>query len=227
MNSNSTFKGIVWDLGGLFIQVFPERLGIQGPVSPNDAQAGPSKQTELSREAFELWHHQFECGLVSEEEFDSAFAQVLGKEWVGPHRGNDRRRLWNSMLGPWQQEAVNCVKTTPLTIPKILLSNTNPWHQEAFEASFLQQFAKPLDAFFDRVIYSHRCGMRKPNPSLYLHAIQTWEMEPSDWIMIDDSPINLEGASQAGLQTYLHPSNTSPVETMRRLGLLITQSPSA
>ncbi|MFM7031487.1 MAG: HAD family hydrolase, partial [Bacteroidota bacterium] len=220
MNSNSTYKGIVWDLGGLFIQVFPERLGIQGPVSPNDAQAGPSKQTGLSNEEFELMHHQFECGLVSQEEFDSAFAQALGKEWIGMHRSDERRRLWNSVLGPWQNEAVQRVQTTPTELPKILLSNTNPWHQEAFEASFLQQFAKSLDAFFDRVIYSHHCGMRKPNPPLYLHAIQTWGMEPSDWIMIDDSPINLEGAAQAGLQTYLHPSNTSPVETMRRLGLL-------
>lgn len=148
MNSNPTYKGIVWDLGGLFIQVFPERLGIQEPVSPTDAQAGLSKQTELSKEEFELLHHQFECGLVLEEEFDSALAQALGKEWVGIYRSDDRRQLWNSVLGPWQNEAVRCVQTTPSELPKILLSNTNPWHQEAFEASFLQQFAKPLDAYF-------------------------------------------------------------------------------
>ncbi|MFM7701481.1 MAG: hypothetical protein ACKO7V_11955, partial [Bacteroidota bacterium] len=93
MNSNSAFKGIVWDLGGLFIQVFPELLGIQGPVSPNDAQDGLSKQNGPSKEEFELMHHQFECGLVSEEEFDSAFAQALGKEWIGMHRNDDRRQL--------------------------------------------------------------------------------------------------------------------------------------
>jgi len=220
MNSNSTFKGIVWDLGGLFIQVFPERLGIQGPVSPNDAQAELSKQTGLSREKFELMHHQFECGLVSEEEFDSAFAQALGKDWIGTHRSDDRKQLWNSVLGPWQIESVHCVQTMLSELPNILLSNTNQWHQEAFEASFLQQFAKPLNAYFNRIFCSHRCGIRKPNPSLYLHAIQTWGMEPSDWIMIDDNPINLEGAAEAGLQTCLHPSNTSPIETMSRLGLL-------
>ncbi len=220
MNSTPAFKGILLDLGGLFIQVFPERLKIQAAVSPNDAQAGLSKQVGLSKEEFEHIHQQFECGLVSEEEFDSAFARALGKDWFGPHRSDDRRRFWNSVLGTWQKEAVYSVQTIQLCLPKVLLSNTNQWHQEAFEASFLQEFAKPLDSFFDRVIYSHHCGMRKPNPCFYLDVIQGWGIEPSDWIMIDDSPTNLEGAAQAGLQTYLHPSNTSPVETMRHLGLL-------
>jgi putative hydrolase of the HAD superfamily len=220
MNSNPHFEAIIWDLGGLFIQVFPERLGIQAAISPNDVQVGRSKQDGRSKEAFERIHQQFECGLVSEEEFDYAFAQALGKDWHGSHRSDDRRRLWNSILGPWQQEAVHCIQNLKSGVPQILLSNTNKWHQESFEASFLSLFAKPLEAYFDHVIYSHRCGMRKPNPSLYLHAIQEWGIEPTGWIMIDDSPNNLQGATQAGLQTYLHPSNTSPLETMRKLGLL-------
>jgi HAD superfamily hydrolase (TIGR01509 family) len=62
--------------------------------------------------------------------------------------------------------------------------------------------------------------MRKPNPFIYLHAIHKSGIEPSGWIMIDDNQTNLNGAKQAGLQTCLHPSNSSPVETMIRLGLL-------
>lgn len=75
--------------------------------------------------------------------------------------------------------------------------------------------------------------MRKPDPEIFRQAIadqldnKGQLITPRSWLFVDDSQENLNGAATLGLQTYLHPSNTSPVETMRRLGLLITQSLSA
>lgn len=213
MNPTPTFQGIVWDLGGLFIQVYPEKVGQKLTNYQNAVQGHPSPPT------FDQIHQRFECGTASALEFDTALAEALGTASIGVNPADDRRKLWNSMLGPWQGEALNCVSGLRAIFSMVLLSNTNLWHQEAFETSFLQQFGKPLGSYFDRVVYSHLCGMRKPNPSLYLHAIQGLGIEPSAWMMIDDNKINLDGARQAGLQTFLHPSNTSPFETINRLGL--------
>lgn len=63
----------------------------------------------------------------------------------------------------------------------------------------------PLDELFDDVIDSSEVGLRKPNPEIYLLALQrlgTVEgrpIEPSRAVMLDDHPGNCAGALAAGL----------------------------
>lgn len=204
-------SGIVWDLGGLFIQIHPERL----PDELNQSN------TEFSK-----IHHRFECGICSEFEFEQALLGALNSQ-------KPAKEIWNQILGKWNVAALEEIRQYRSEYRMVLLSNTNAWHEEKFTQSLRDAGAEPLENYFDRVTLSHRKKMRKPDPEIFRQAIadqldnKGQLITPRSWLFVDDSQENLNGAATLGLQTYLHPSNTSPVETMRRLGLLINQSPSA
>jgi FMN phosphatase YigB (HAD superfamily) len=68
--------------------------------------------------------------------------------------------------------------------------------------------------------------MRKPHPEMYQKAILGLDSPKGEaipiesWLFMDDSPDNLQGAASLGIQTSLHPRNTSPLSTLRgTLGL--------
>jgi putative hydrolase of the HAD superfamily len=61
-----------------------------------------------------------------------------------------------------------------------------------------------VDALFDVVIDSSEVGMRKPNPAIYLLALEQLGVDdPSRAVFIDDAPGNVEGARAAGLHALL------------------------
>jgi epoxide hydrolase-like predicted phosphatase len=61
-----------------------------------------------------------------------------------------------------------------------------------------------LDALFDVVVDSCDVGMRKPNPQIFLHALQELGgVAPEEAVFLDDHPGNVAGARQAGLHAIL------------------------
>lgn len=67
------------------------------------------------------------------------------------------------------------------------------------EASATWRAIVPVDELFDVVIDSSEVGMRKPNPAIYLHALEQLGAMPEEAIFIDDSLGNVVGAQRAGL----------------------------
>jgi len=62
----------------------------------------------------------------------------------------------------------------------------------------------PLDELFDVVVDSSEVGMRKPNPSIYQHALALLGgVSPGRAVFLDDAPGNVEGARAAGLLAIL------------------------
>jgi putative hydrolase of the HAD superfamily len=62
----------------------------------------------------------------------------------------------------------------------------------------------PLDELFDVVVDSSVVGMRKPNPAIYLHALDLLgQVPPARALFLDDAPGNVAGAEAAGLHAIL------------------------
>jgi len=76
-----------------------------------------------------------------------------------------------------------------------LLSNTMDDAEQAFDDMGLWHYFDD----FDTVVLSHREGMAKPEPAIYLLACQRLEVKPSNAIHIDDLYRNVDGARVAGL----------------------------
>ena len=143
-------SGLIWDLGGLFIQVHPERL-------PKGIWAQGSD--------FEKTHHLFECGQCSEFEFEQALQQSLTQAKTTTQAGSTIG-FWNSLLGRWDLEDLEQLQGYRDQFTMVLLSNTNAWHETAFKQSLQEAGGQPLETYFDRVVFSHQHQMRKPQPEL-------------------------------------------------------------
>lgn len=63
-----------------------------------------------------------------------------------------------------------------------------------------------LEEYFDNVVISGNVEMIKPEPGIYKLAAKTMQLEPKDCLLIDDSPINCEGAKRAGMKALLYNS---------------------
>jgi hypothetical protein len=199
-------SGLIWDLGGLFIQVHPERL-------PKGIWAQGSD--------FEKTHHLFECGQCSEFEFEQALQQSLTQAKTTTQAGSTIG-FWNSLLGRWDLEDLEQLQGYRDQFTMVLLSNTNAWHETAFKQSLQEAGGQPLETYFDRVVFYQQHQMRKPQPEFYQKAVlglgsPIGEAIPNEsWLFVDDSQENLQGAASLGIQTYLHPRNTSPLKTLKR-----------
>ena len=83
-----------------------------------------------------------------------------------------------------------------------LLSNTNEIHELAFNAILSRAHRLPsLATLFDRVYFSHRIGMRKPDEVIFRHILDENELRPEHTLFIDDSPQHIEAAARLGIQT--------------------------
>jgi epoxide hydrolase-like predicted phosphatase len=68
------------------------------------------------------------------------------------------------------------------------------------EASATWRALVPVDELFEVVVDSSEVGMRKPNPAIFLHALELLGgIEPSAAVFLDDSFGNVVGAQRAGL----------------------------
>lgn len=65
----------------------------------------------------------------------------------------------------------------------------------------------PLAQMFDAIVISSEIGYVKPEPEAYTSILQALSTHPTDALMIDDSPINVEGAKAVGMHALLFTSN--------------------
>jgi putative hydrolase of the HAD superfamily len=56
---------------------------------------------------------------------------------------------------------------------------------------------------FSGIVISGEVQMVKPEPEVYAHLLQRFELQPQQSVFIDDLAVNIEAASRAGLHTIL------------------------
>ncbi|MBI3519535.1 MAG: HAD-IA family hydrolase [Bacteroidetes bacterium] len=101
-----------------------------------------------------------------------------------------------------------------------LLSNTNETHITEFERSLhLQHGYKNLEPFFEKVYYSCRMGMRKPDTEIFRFVLQQNQLNPLETLFIDDSPQHIEGALKTGIQAHFLPKDKDVQDLIRELHL--------
>jgi len=77
--------------------------------------------------------------------------------------------------------------------------------------------AQELDTLFDTVILSSEVGMVKPNADIYQLAAHRLGLPPEECLMIDDSPTNVAGAKEAGMQGIICSNPAQCVADVRAL----------
>src|SRR5690606_36888530 len=83
----------------------------------------------------------------------------------------------------------------------VLLSNTNDIHEAAFTKLLQENNNIQLSHFFDKVYFSHRIGLRKPDAAVFEKVLTDNQFRASETLFIDDSPQHIESAKNLGIQT--------------------------
>jgi putative hydrolase of the HAD superfamily len=94
-----------------------------------------------------------------------------------------------------------------------ILSNIGDEMEAGIRARF------PWLAGFTHHTFSHRLGIAKPDPAIYLHAAQGLQTPPAHILFVDDKPENIQAARSAGMIAVQYSGHDAFVSEMKRLGL--------
>ena len=74
-----------------------------------------------------------------------------------------------------------------------------------------------LEDVFDHIFSAKEIGIEKTNPLVYETVSSSLEVDAGSIIYIDDSAINIEAASVAGLNAWRHISNEKTFEYLKKI----------
>lgn len=186
-------KLIVFDYGGVIIDLYPEKtrsefweLGLKNP----DELYSPLGQVGLFDE--------FDKGLIDPIEF----LNELKKYFPSSVETNQIVDAWNAMLGHISTEKLSYVSQLKEKYQVCLLSNTNEIHLEYIKANNQPSgLTNSLEENFDKVYYSCRLGMRKPEKEIFEFVMNKHKVKPQEILFIDDTSMHIEGANKCGWKT--------------------------
>lgn len=72
---------------------------------------------------------------------------------------------------------------------------------------------------FEGAVVSAEIGMMKPNPAIFRHAVQTFEVAATETVFLDDYQVNIEGARSIGMEARLFTTASRCEDDLRGLGL--------
>ena len=70
-------------------------------------------------------------------------------------------------------------------------------NQEHERAAYLME-TMGLKSHVNGIVYSAEAGVQKPHPDFYSYAVSRSGFEPHELLLVDDTPVNIDGARQAG-----------------------------
>lgn len=187
-------KNIIFDFGGVLYNV-----RYQG-IAEAFAQCGvPNVEQMYSKQHQSGVFDLFEEGKISPAEFrDKLRAQVavdLTDEQFDA--------CWNAILVEFPVTHEQLLKRVNPNYRLFLFSNTNQINYDCFMPAIRHKFGYDvLGTWFEKCYFSQLIHIRKPKVEGYRYIIDENHLLPQETLFIDDSPQNLSGAVECGMQTY-------------------------
>lgn len=139
------------------------------------------------------------------------------------YRGNDLDLInaWNAMLLDVPEHRLDVLVDAKQNYNTFLLSNTCEPHISVFEHDlYMEHGVKNFEDYFDKVYYSCRVGMRKPDKEIFELVLRENDLNPQETVFIDDSIQHVQGAGACGINAYLLPKNMEIGTLLKELQLL-------
>lgn len=142
--------------------------------------------------------NKLETGKMSRTEFLETI-RLAGGAHITMQQVTD---AWNALLLDFPLRRLQILQQLQLHYDLILLSNTNEIHEERFNRILHDAHGIPnIGVFFDKVYYSHRVGMRKPDAAIFQRVLDDCSFRPEQTLFIDDLEVNVQAAASLGIQT--------------------------
>ena len=190
-------RWFIFDLGNVVLKLAYER--VVGRICQHSSLQRDDL-VDLLEEAG--GYRDLERGAISFSEFYDFLVERAG------FRGDEHllREIWSDFFdGPI--EGIEEIMDRVRAIYRIaFLSNSNEIHAELIQRQFAVLFRKD-----DRFIFSHRYQMAKPDPAMYIKALEVLGTSPAQTIYVDDLPENVANARELGMIAF-HFTNARELE---------------
>jgi epoxide hydrolase-like predicted phosphatase len=182
----TTIKVLLFDLGGVLVEFSGVRdLAGLLPERPDESEV-------LDR--WKLCPHteQFHLGKISQREFGERFV----RDWhidLDPRDFLREFRSWSRGLLPGAEELLEALRGR---FRLAALSNSNELHWERNSSEL------GITGLFEMAISSHHIGICKPDPGIYLAALDLLGTSPDTVMFFDDVPANVKAAKSLGMHAF-------------------------
>ena len=182
----SKFDVLLFDLGGVLV----EFSGVQGLALL--LQGRLSESEILEQMGHYLPMEQFGLGKLSREEFGNRFVKDWNLE-LSPEEFLREFQSWSKRLYP---DAVELLTLLRPRFRLAALSNSNELHWERNTNNL------GLNGLFEVAISSHQVGLYKPDPQMYLIALDRLGVSPERVMYFDDELAYVTAASALGIRAF-------------------------
>lgn len=201
---------VFFDIGGVVVDAPMERYRTLG------AEVFGCREDHLVTCSAE-YLPRLEMGQMTSTEFWEKVGERLASMGMGREVPGWRfKGLWEGILLDSlvvDRELLEVVSKLRGKVRVGALSNTIQEHALVLQRQGVYQNFQP-------VVLSCQVGMRKPNLDIYQRAAELAKTKASRCLLIDDLPLNIEGAIKAGYQALLYRDLPALRWELHRLGLL-------
>jgi putative hydrolase of the HAD superfamily len=187
-------KNIIFDFGGVIINIDPNRLVQMLTNSGID---------NIDKVHMHLVSNNIYTGLETGHISPGQFRDAIRSQLRIPQTDKEIDDAWNAIILDIPAERVELLEGLRRNYRTFLLSNTNIMHYEYYNRYFAEAYGyKSLADLFDRAYFSHQLGMRKPDPVIYKKVLADSGIIPGETLFIDDNEENIEAALALGIHGY-------------------------
>ncbi|MFO7789710.1 MAG: HAD family phosphatase [Bacteroidales bacterium] len=199
------YKNIVFDLGQVLLPIdFDAPVKAFRKLGMKDFDG--LYQKTMQADLFNL----LETGMITEQQFRDEMRRIAGKDWSDQEIDD----AWGTIILDFRPETIDMLEKLGKTHRLFLLSNTNSIHYKRYNSLIKRKFCSGgLDAYFEKCFYSHKMGLRKPDPKIFRKVQQEADILISDTLFVDDNIENIRVAKKEGYQT-LHLTPNVKVENV-------------
>ncbi len=177
---------LLFDLGGVLV----EFSGVQNLAVLLQGRLSESEILE------QMSHYppfeQFGLGKLSREDFGNRFVKDWNLE-LPPEDFLREFRSWSKCLFPGAVELLTLLRPR---FRLAALSNSNELHWDRNTNDL------GVTGLFEVAISSHQIGLYKPDPKMYLTALDRLDASPNRVMFFDDVPANVAAASALGIRAF-------------------------
>ena len=185
-------KNLIFDLGNVLYDIDFKKMN-EGftSIGINDIE------THFTLNQSHQLFLDLEMGFVNEQTFFDGFRALSNLPLT-----NDQITIaWNSLLVGFRKSSIQWLKENNKIYPTFLYSNTNQIHCDHFIPEFEREVADyPFESLFQTPYYSHKMGMRKPDPISFTYILEKEGLVAGETLFVDDNEPNIIAAASVGLK---------------------------
>jgi len=205
MGDQATVRAIIFDLGGVLIEVRMEE------VHRRWAEATGADAADVERVHWsDTEYRRLERGEITFQHYHRHIVERIGR----PMSYELFVEAWCNVFGAVLPGVEAMLDGLDDSLRLVCLSNTNDPHTETWRAKYPDLIGR-----FERVFVSHDMGVRKPEPACYRQVLDYLALPAGQVAFIDDKPKNVDAAKALGMHGIVATDAAQIAADLARLGV--------